>query len=40
MANTVQLDFALMGLCFESVYEEFGEFPGYGIRISLIVGVM
>ena len=27
MANTVQLDFALMGLCFESVYEEFGEFP-------------
>ena len=33
-ANDVQLQFSLMGLCFESVYEMFGEFPAMWFGMS------
>ena len=33
-ANDRQLQFSLMGLCFESVYEEFGEFPAMWFGMS------
>ena len=33
-SNDAQLQFGLMGLCFEIVYEEFGEFPAMGLGMS------
>ena len=33
-SNNAQLQFSLMGLCFESIYEEFGQFPAMWLGMS------
>lgn len=34
VAELLKNDFAWMGLCFEDMYEEFGEYPGMEIGLS------